>query len=144
MKDFDAEREERLAVRAARFEGRDRSFKLGGEVFEFRLFVAFSVIEATFSVDDDTAPSLLSDRLNKALPQLIEPGENDEALARLETIKEKVELADFQNAVFWILEQFVQRPTSAPSSSGDGRESTGTNSTETSFSEVAEPVASAH
>lgn len=148
MKDFDALREQRLREREARFseQGKDRSFLLGGEVFEYRLIFPFEAADAIFSVTGDTGLNMLSDRIKVALPTIIEPGEGGEALRRLQKVmkSEMIELADLRDVVFWIMEEHAERPTPAPTSSGDGRESesTGQSSTDTSSSVQAEPAAS--
>jgi hypothetical protein len=144
MKDFDSERLERIAEREQRFEReeRDRSFLLGGEVFQYRLVVPFSAVEAIYSVSSDSGLGSIVDRVNTALHELVEPEEDDAAFARLERVKHVVELIDLQDVVFWVLSEISRRPTSAPSSSGDGRETTGENSTEPSSSEAEAQVAS--
>lgn len=144
MRDFDAERDQRLAEREARYmeEGIDRSFKLGGEIFEYRYMLPYSAIDAIWSVNVDTAPGTLTDRINKALSQMIEPGENGEALKRLERAKENFEIEDARAVTLFVIAEVSRRPTQAPSPSGDGRERTGAESTDDSSSQVAEPAAS--
>ena len=144
MRDFDAERDQRLLEREARYaeEGRDRSFKLGGEIFEYRMMVPYAAIDAIMSVTLDTAAGAVTDRINKALAMAIEPGEKGEALKRLESAKERIELEDTRSVMLWIIAEATRRPTSAPSSSGGGREKTGAESTDDSSSRVAEPAAS--
>ena len=143
MEDFDARREERQRERKERFEGRDRTFKIGGEVFEYRLTLPFAVVDAIFGVGDDTAAGVVTERMDYALRHMIEPGESDEAFARLDAIKADVEVIDVQEAVFWILGELSDRPTLVPTSSGNGHEPTGERSTEPSSSEAAESAVSA-
>lgn len=147
MKDFDALRDQRLREREARHaeEGRDRSFLLGGEVFEYRLVFPFEAADAIFSVTGETGTGMLSDRIKRALPTVIEPGEAGESLRRLQRVmkNDMIELVDLRDVMFWIMEEHAERPTPAPTSSGDGRESTGESSTDTSSSAPAEPAVSA-
>jgi hypothetical protein len=137
MKDFDGPREQRLREREARFaeEDKDRSFKLGGEIFEYRLMFPYAAADAIFSVTADSGVDFLTDRINTATKLIIEPGEKDEALKRLERVKHLIEVQDLQAVVFWIMGEIAERPTQAPSPSGDGRETTVANSTEPSSSD---------
>lgn len=143
MRDFDLEREDRIRDREARWaeEGVDRSFKLGGEIFEYPNMVPASVVVKLATVTSDATGPQVVRMIAEALPQLIVP--DDDAIARLEHVKHHVEFEDIQNACFWIVGELTGRPTQAPAPSGPGRETTGTSSTEPSSSDQVETVASA-
>lgn len=137
MKDFDAARELRQHGRAERFAGRDRTFLLGGETFTYRIFVPFSVIASIASAGGSGWSVMAA--IDAGIPELIETGDGyEDALERWERAKKTVEWLDVQAAVFWIVEELSERPTEAPRPSGNGRESTGTSSTDDSSSPRAE------
>lgn len=139
-RNFDEDRDRRIAERRARWEeeGRDRSFVLGGEVFEYADFIPDSCFMLLMGIGPAMTNKEVWTRVNQALPEMIAlgetPAERGETLERLGVALAKVEYADVQAAAFWILEEHLGRPTQAPSPSGERRETTGDDSTDSSSS----------
>lgn len=145
-RNFDEERDKRRAERRARWteEDRDRSFVLGGEVFEYAETIPFSTVELVARGAEAANDAAYIRLIAEALPTMIDAGATDEeraeTLERLERAKASVEFLDVEALCYWIMGEFGRRPTQAPSPSGERRESNGDGSTESSSSP---PVASA-
>ena len=136
-KNFDEDRDRRLADRRARWqeEERDRSFVLGGEVFEYAAFVPASVIDLVASAAEAKTDAAYVRPILDAFPQLLDLGDDaEETMRRFENVKERVEFRDVEAAYQWIIAEIGRRPTQAPSPSGERRETNGSESTETSSS----------
>lgn len=131
MKDFDAERAQKHAERALDLE--ERTFLLGGERFTYRTEVSYLVLERISAIGDDGGSGLIRD-LERAVLDLLEPGQEDLFLDVVHRDDDPVTLADLNDLAQWLTEAQVNRPTKAPSLSTDGREATGTDSTENSSS----------
>lgn len=147
-RNFDDDREKRIAERRARWaeEGRDRSFVLGGEMFEYAEFIPDSAFMALVGIGESTSRAEVWQNVHRSTALMVELGETDEereaTLARWRSALDRVEYADVQAVAFWILEEHLGRPTSAPSPSGERRETTGNGSTEDSSSDQAASAAS--
>lgn len=131
MKDFDKERLQRHAERSLDLE--ERTFLLGGEQFTFRSEVSYLVLERISAIGDDGGGGIIRD-MEAAVLDLLEPGQEEKFLAVVRNDAEPVTLADLNDLCAWLTEKQVDRPTRAPSLSTDGRDSTGTDSTESSSS----------
>lgn len=138
-RNFDEEREQRLGERRARWaeEERDRSFVLGGEVFEYAEMVPASVVDLIAAAAEAATDTAYFRLILDAFPLVLELGADPEAtLERWQTARTKIEFRDVENAVFWVMGEISRRPTVAPSSSGERRGESGARSTETSSSEA--------
>lgn len=138
MKDFDRERLQKHAERS--LEQDERTFLLGGEQFIYRDEVSYLVLERISAIGDDGGAGIIRD-MEAAVIDLLEPGQEDRFLAVVRNDEQPVTLGDLNDLCAWLTEAQVNRPTKAPSLSTDGRDSTGTDSTESSSSPPA--VASA-
>lgn len=137
MKDFDTERHERHAERAALLG--DRAFKFGGETFTFYAAVPYEVLRAIAALGDETVDSsgaAVIDGIEATVLALIEDidGAHDRFREVCRRQTDPVTFFDLNALCTWLIEQQVGRPTAAPSPSTDGRESTSTESTEISSS----------
>jgi len=137
MYDFDEDR-------SARFEA-DRRFKIGGEVFQHRPGVRPETMAAWEEIGRETSASeaiKITDALMLAwIDTTADPTAHDRYKALRERENDPISGSDLSHVIMWLYRQSSRRPTVAPASSSDGRETTGTTSTETSSTEQAEESA---
>jgi hypothetical protein len=138
VKDFDSERLQRHAEREAALG--ERSFLLGGETFSFRPEVTYLVLERIAAIGDTGGKGIIRD-MEAAVLDMLEDGQEERFLQVVRNTENPVTLGDLNDLCGWLTEQQTVRPTQAPLLSTDGRDSTGTDSTESSSSPPA--VASA-
>lgn len=133
MKDFDSEWAERRLARASE----ERTFVLGGETFTYRAEVSYLVLERIGGIGDDSGNGVIRD-MEAAVIDMLEDGQEERFLAVAQRKENPITLAELNDLCQWLTEVQVNRPTEAPSLSTDGRSSTGTDSTESSSSPLAE------
>ena len=133
---FDEEREQRKL--------RPTTFQIGGETFTFLIGLrpeAFSekIQEYADSLDNDTLTGL--ERLaivDRAIENFLATDDDRERWKMVRAREEDaVTSGDMRRVLLWLIEQQTDLPTTAPSSSGNGRETTGTSSTARSSSRQA-------
>jgi hypothetical protein len=131
---FDQQQRERQDQRAR--ELGDRTFTLRGETFTFIANARFDVLRKVSELGQDTDGAQIITVLEEAVLDMIE--DTDGGHARFRDVCQQtdfpVTFTDLNEIATWLIEKQVNRPTRAPSSSTDGREATGTNSTGTSSS----------
>ena len=114
----------------------DRTFTLRGETFAFVANARFDVLRRVSELGRDTDGSEIISVLEEAVLELIE--EKDGAHERFRHVCAQTEFpvtfTDLNEIATWLIEKQTGRPTQAPSPSTDGREATGTGSTDTSSS----------
>lgn len=144
-RDFDEDRAERLA--------RPRTFKMGGEIFTIKTAMRPETFadytEDYYRVTFD--PKVRGREVVKVFDETIERflDSADDSPERWRALRERhndkpesgeeadVTSGDMHEILMWVFElQTNRRPTRAPSSSGNGRETTGRRSTERSSSGV--------
>jgi hypothetical protein len=137
-KDFDEARAERFS--------RPRTFKMGGEVFTFKVgfrpetFTEYvnDYYDVILGVRKATGVEIL-EVFDSTIVRFLDPIDRspdrwEELRARHEPEPDSEEevdvtLGDMRDLLEWLIAQQANRPTRAPSSSGNGRETTGQNST---------------
>jgi hypothetical protein len=134
MKDFDADRKERHAQREVDLG--DRTFQLGGRTFTYKANVPYDFLKDIAAVNNSTEGDSVIETLERFCVDIIED-DPEGFLAVLRSREDPVTFADLNELTTWLMEQQVRRPTSAPSSSTDGRVTTGTDSTEVSSEQPA-------
>lgn len=129
MKDLDQERQARRSSRPER----ELEYRLGGHTFRRRRFVRPDLI-ARFGDLDGRLNSEHMDVLDQIVLGFLEPDSHEawlELRARDDDPLEYVDIVEFTEQ---LAEGATGRPTSAPSGSSGGRETTGTSSTDGSGS----------
>jgi hypothetical protein len=127
MKDFDAERQQRHEQRER--ELGDRSFRLGGETFQFRANPSYTSMEPLMKVQDAEGIEIIR-LMEQSILDLLEPGQQDRFLVALRNPDVPVTVFDLNEITNWITEAQTGRPTQAPSLSTPGGLTTSTESTE--------------
>jgi len=127
---FDGQQRERQEQRTR--ELGDRSFTLRGESFVFIPNVGYDVLRRVAELGGDSSGEDVVTTLEDAVLEMIEEDDNaHERFRALRGLKEfPVTFADLNDIAAWLIGQQVGRPTQAPSSSTDGRDATGTTSTD--------------
>lgn len=138
MRDFDSERRERHDEREKALG--DRSFKLGGEVFEFRANVSVDVLRS-LSSDTPLMGGAYIDAIQQSCMEMIEDDGHDRFVEILKRRDDPVTMEDLQAVFSGLVEEAFRRPLDQSSPSTDGVSESGTSSKETSSTEPA--VASA-
>ncbi len=132
MKDFDAEW-------AGRDSEENRRFKVRGEEFVRRVTVRPEVLFPTDDADAVRDDAGAYARVDAQILAMIE--DTDDGHARYRALRERehetLGYRDIRDLKEWLLYEFTGLPTFAPSSSGNGRGSSGTGSTARSSSRVA-------
>jgi hypothetical protein len=139
--DFDSKQLERQEERK-RLLG-DRSFTLRGETFSYVANSRYDVLRRVSELSETSAGTAVLTTLESAVIELIEDtpeingdGKPSSSHERFREICQRedfpITFEDLNEIATWLIEKQVDRPTQAPSSSPDGRDSTGTNSTDTS------------
>jgi hypothetical protein len=133
MHDFDE-------ARLARYE-EDRKFKLGGEIFTHRPAVRPELMAAYEDLGTTATAHEALQVLDDLIVAWIDPTDDPDAVERYHALRAREEDpiggSDLSQLVSWLYRQSTRRPTSAPTSSEDGRVTTGTNSTDGSSAEPA-------
>ncbi len=138
---FDEAREERRA--------RPNTFQIGGEVFTFRRGLRpeeFSELIQEYADSLDNAKLKGLERtaiVDRTIIRFLEVEEDGERWAALrQRDEDAITAGDMQKVLLWLIEEQTERPTTAPSSSGNGGATTGKRSTGRSSSRRAASVAS--
>jgi hypothetical protein len=132
MRDFDAERHERLRHK------KPVEFKLGGEKFKMRQSVSPDVIAEADELSGETGPKQTLENIDTIMLELIDPVGG--AHAKYRKVREQrddaVGLIDLIEAMWWLIGENTARPTVPPSPSTTGRRRTSTRSTAGSASKA--------
>ncbi len=140
MRNFDSEREQRHAEREKALG--DRSFTFGSEVFAYSSNVSYDVLRRLTSDVPLQGEAYITAIENSVLDLIEDEGDAHKRFLKLcKRKKDPVTFDDLQTLCTALVELAFSRPTEASLPSGDGREITGTTSTEPTSSEPA--VASA-
>lgn len=140
MRDYDEDRRKRHEEREKLLG--DRSFKLGGETFTFKANVSSDVLRRmTGESEFLTGASYISAIEESCLDFIEDSGDaHDRFRDLVKRQEDPITMDDLQAVFTGLVEDAFQRPTQAPSLSGDGRETTGPSSTETLSTEQAEEL----
>lgn len=134
MRDFDAERHERHAEREKLLG--DRQFQFGGETFAFAANVSYDVLRKLTSEVPLQGEAYINAIEDSVLDLIEDEGDSRERfLALCKRTADPITFEDLQKLSSALVEEAFKRPTEASLPSGDGREITGTDSTESSSSE---------
>lgn len=139
MKDFDTER---VAVWRERLE-QDRTFRLGGQEFTYRVMVAPEALAPWFSLtgDEDEIDAIAA--MDKTVLAFLEPGQDEKWwAARSPDVEPPITGRNILDLCKWLLEEQAGRPTGKPSGSSpeSATEGSGTTSTAGSDSPVLQAV----
>lgn len=134
MKDFDTSR-------AARRRSEDqRTFKLAGETFIMKNGVRPEALAGFDAITPDSPIIDMMAAWDELFLAMIEDRDG-EAERRYRALRDStvdpLTLEDLDEVVLWMMEEVGGRPTGSSSDSSDGREQTGTSSTDASSSPVA-------
>lgn len=125
MHDFDPDREKRYEE--------DRQFKIGGEVFTHRPTVRPERMAAYEDMGAEATATNAVEIIDALILAWIDTTDDPTAHDRYRALREREEDpiggGDLSDVVKWLYRQSTRRPTRAPVSSEDGRETTGTPST---------------
>jgi len=136
MRDFDKERTERHGERERALGDRDITF--GGEVFRYESNVSYDVLRRLTSDVPLQGEAYITAIENSVLDLIEDEGDAHKRFLKLcKRKKDPVTFDDLQTLCTALVELAFSRPTEASLPSGDGRETTGTTSTEPTFSEPA-------
>ncbi len=136
---FDEAREERSS--------RPNTFQIGGEVFSFRRGLrpeTFTEYIAEYAeMPLDTKGDEVIRIIDRTIVNFLAGDDADECWRKVRSHDEDALTAgDMRKVLLWLIEEQTDRPMEAPSSSGNGRETTGERSTERSSSRRAASVVS--
>lgn len=138
MHDFDEHRHAKL--------NEDRRFKIGGEVFTHRPGIRPERMIAWESINAETsaveALEITDGLIIAWLDTDADPSQEERYRKLREREEDPLSGGDLNSVIMWLYRQSTRRPTGAPTSSSDGRGSTGTESTATSSTAPAEESAS--
>lgn len=131
MQDFDIER-------AKRYEA-DRRFKIGGEVFVHKPTVRPDLMIAYEDMARDASAKEALDILDDLVIGWLDTTEDPGAVERYRELRlrdeDPIGGGDLSDLVKWLYQNSARRPTTASTSSDDGRKITGTSSTDGSSPE---------
>lgn len=127
MKDFDAAREERNDPAV------DRTFRIGGELFEYRSSVRPEDLVAYDELTLSTPAGEVLRVADETIKVFLKDDDNRERWDALRArTEDPITGRDINDLTVWLIQMQTGRPTPAPSPSGDGRAPNGTPSTENS------------
>lgn len=133
MHDFDKARRERHEEREKLLG--DRSFVFGGQTFQYRANVHYSVIRDVAEITEDTDGKSVFTRLEDAAIAMVDPA--DDGIARFRQVcdpknPDPVTWDDLSDLANWLIERSMERPPTQSVSSAGTPQTSGTGSTETS------------
>jgi len=136
VEDLDQRRRERREERER--EMGDRTFALGGKTFTYRSASSYMVMEDVVALQRDGRGIDFVPTVERAILDMIEPGQEEEMLAVLHDRDDPFTLADLNDLLAWLGAAQAGRPTELSSPSVPGDTSTSTTSTDGSSSAPAE------
>lgn len=113
MRDFDVARTERLQ--------RERTFKIGGETFNYRAAVLPEDLLAWDQRHDKIGQEFL-DVVDETVLAFLEPGQAAKWTAIRQQRENPVNIQDIVDVIAWLFEEQVGRPTGPSSASTNGHE----------------------